>query len=367
MMLLEKYRPSSTREFVGNSAALQEIRKFLLTWQKGSALIIHGPSGTGKTLALKLIANEMGYELLETGADKERRAASMDDFITASTQYSFSRKKKIILMDDMELLESQKSVTELVEKSLYPVVMIVENAYERSMSAYRRRFDAVKFQKARYDSISKFLRRVCDAEGISYDQRSIDQLSKMANGDVRAALLDLEQLVAVNMASATQTGYRDDTNDMFSTVKMVFKSSSLDASKTAMEKCENPDDALAWLEENVAEEYDAGGIAGSMHFLSRADIMNARILRRQAWVLKKYSYAFTFHGVAMSKDMPSARFTKYTFPRFFYRKSPDALRKFAAAMHMSSGKVDRKFLKEISRSKKVRDEVGVTRSELTGI
>src|SRR3989344_1916939 len=128
-MLMEKYRPASTKDFVGNSAALQEIRKFLLTWQKGSALIVHGPSGTGKTLAVKLIANEMGYELLETGADRERRAASMDDFITASTQYSFSRRKKLILMDDMELLESQKSVTELIEKSLYPVVMIVENAY----------------------------------------------------------------------------------------------------------------------------------------------------------------------------------------------------------------------------------------------
>ena len=366
-MLLEKYMPASAKDFLGNGSALLEIRKWLSIWQRGHALIIHGPSGIGKTLAVKMIAREMGYELLEIGADEERKTSDMKNIITSSMQHSFSCKKKLILIDDMEHMESHKSLTELVEKSLYPVVMIVQNVYERNMTAYRRRFETVKFHKVRYDSISKLLRRVCDCEGKKYDDRSIDQMSKMANGDVRAALLDLEQMDAVGMNDVVHTGYRDDANDMFETVKMVFKSSSLETSFAALEKCDNPDDALAWIEENVSDEYTTKGIAGSMHFLSKADIMNCRIIRRQAWILKKYSYVFSFHGVAVSKETNSTAFIRYRVPRFFPRRNEEALSRFAAAMHMSKRKLDRKFLAEITKSRKVRDELGLLKSDLKGI
>ena len=169
------------------------------------------------------------------------------------------------------------------------------------------------------------------------------------------------------MNDVVHTGYRDDANDMFETVKMVFKSSSLETSFAALEKCDNPDDALAWIEENVSDEYTTKGIAGSMHFLSKADIMNCRIIRRQAWILKKYSYVFSFHGVAVSKETNSTAFIRYRVPRFFPRRNEEALSRFAAAMHMSKRKLDRKFLAEITKSRKVRDELGLLKSDLKGI
>src|SRR3989338_1195590 len=101
-MLLEKYMPASAKDFLGNGSAFLEIRKWLSIWQRGHALIIHGPSGIGKTLAVKMIAREMGYELLEIGADEERKTSDMKNIITSSMQHSFSCKKKLILIDDME-------------------------------------------------------------------------------------------------------------------------------------------------------------------------------------------------------------------------------------------------------------------------
>ncbi len=366
-MLLDKYNPKSTKDFVGNAYALQEIRKWLSSWKRGRALIVHGPPGTGKTMAVRLIAAEDGYEILESGADEERKAGDMKSIIGSSMQYSFSGKKKLILIDDMEQLESKKSVAELAEKSLYPVVMMVGDIYEKSMAALRRKCHQIRLSKVRYDSISKFLRGICESEGLAYEQRALDQLSRMANGDVRAALLDMEQMRKADMENVSSVGYRDDTDDMFSTVRMVFKANSIEAATAALRRCSEPDAALAWLEENAASEYDAPGLAGAMHFISKADIMNSRIIARQSWNLKKYSYAFAFSGVALSKAGPGAAFTRYRAPRFFPRRSPDAMRKISPMLHMSAWKLSgemhymRKLLKNSS------SELGLTKEEIRGL
>ncbi|MDI6721038.1 MAG: AAA family ATPase [Candidatus Aenigmarchaeota archaeon] len=362
-MLLHKYLPKTAKEFTGNYAALQEIKKWLSAWQKGSALIVHGPVGTGKTLAVRLIARENGYEVLETGADEELPSAKK--IISSSMQHSFSKRKKIILIDEAEA-EPRKFISELVEKSLYPIIMITGDLYERSMADFRRRFDAVKFTKIRYDTIANFLVRVCEAEGIKYESHAINQLAKMANGDIRAALLDISQTKEISMNSILNTGYRDDTDDIFSTIKIIFKSADFGVVSIAKEKCGNPDDALRWVEENVADEYDAIGIARSMDFISKADIMDSRIIRTQSWNLKKYTYIYSFHGIALSKKAPSSAFVRYKFPRYFPRKSTEAIEKFAANVHTSRRKLAREmnFIKIISKNRDVQDEVGLTKEDL---
>lgn len=364
-MLLEKYAPKSLKEFSGNGQAIDETRKWLQGWQRGHALILHGPTGTGKTLSVRLLAAEMEYELLETGADEERNSTYVKKIISASMQHSFSRRKKLILMDDIEQIESKKHVQELIERSLYPVIVTTENAYDYSLASMRRISHVVKFSKIRYDSISKFLERVCASEGIPHEKRSLDQLARMANGDIRAAILDLEQMKSAEPGTVTGTGHRDDTNDMFSTVRTVFKASSIEGASLALRKCDDPDAAARWLEENIQEEYDRHGIAGSFGFMSKADIMNSRIIRKQSWNLAKYSNILSFYGTALSKKNSNNSFVRYRPPRFFPRKSDEPHGKFAAAMHMSKRKLDTNFMRSLAKSRKTREELGLTKDDVS--
>lgn len=309
-MLLEKYRPESTNEFLGNKEQLNAIRQWLRDWKKGTALLIAGPSGCGKSLSIEMIAKESGCELLKSHASDERGYREFENIIGASQQKSLLLRKKIILVDDLETMESSKGIAELIKSSKYPVVLIAENPYEINAAA-RKSCKTVMFSRIRHDTIANFLKYVCKNEGMARKDSDMEQLARACNGDVRAALIDLE----------CGSAYRESEESVFNTLKVIFKASSIENVQAAISNSDKPiDELLLWLEENIAEEYsDAEEVATAYDCLSKADITSTRIIRRQSWTLQKYLNT-AVHGIAMSKKSASRRFVSYKPPRFFSRK-----------------------------------------------
>ena len=52
-MLLEKCEPKTITDMIGNVAQSKEIKKWIQAWKKGSALLLYGPTGCGKSLSVK--------------------------------------------------------------------------------------------------------------------------------------------------------------------------------------------------------------------------------------------------------------------------------------------------------------------------
>ena len=325
-MLLEKYKPKSSREIIGNALAVSQIRKWLATWgqhaAKGGvsrgALYVHGQTGTGKTLAVELLAREAVYELLRCGADEARNLEYIRTFLSAGNQQSLFFKKKLILIDDFEIIESKKGITELIKNAKCPVVMI---SSEYNLSAPLRKYcTVVKFAKLNSSEMYKFLDAVCKTEHISIDKALLSRLSR--SGDARASLIDLEALTE---------GYRDTEDDIFAALRILFRA-------TSIENVPRREDLIAWIEENIPEEYETSEeVARAYDYLSKADIYTARIMKRQAWSLKKYQIELSTRGVAMSKDKQSKKFVMYKRPRF-YGNNDRLLEAIAERTHTSKRK-----------------------------
>lgn len=313
-MLLEKYRPRKSREMVGNATQVWQIRKWL---QRGGTLYVHGPTGVGKTLAVELIAREAGYELLRCGADEKRNLDYIKNFLSASGQQSLLFKKKLILVDDFDIIESRKGITELIKNSRCPVVLI---SNEYNLPAQLRRYcSIVKFTKPRPGEIYKFLERVCMQEKINADKTFLTKLSR--SGDVRASLIDL----------AFAGGHRDSEDDIFAALRILFKA-------TSIENVPLRDDLIVWIEENIPEEYQSSEeIANAYDYLSKADLHAARIIKRQSWNLQKYSMKLALYGVAMSKNQQNKKFVRYNRPRF-YPNNRHTLERIAEKTHTSKRK-----------------------------
>lgn len=297
--------------------AASQIKKWLATWKNG-ALYIHGQTGTGKTLAVELVAKELNYELLRCGADEARNLEYIRTFLSAGNQQSLFFKKKLILIDDFEIIESKKGVTELIKNTRSPVVMI---STEYNLSAPLRKYCAVvKFAKLNSSEMYKFLDAVCKTEQISIDKPLLTKLSR--SGDARASLIDLEALTE---------GHRDTEDDIFAALRLLFRA-------TSIENVPRREDLIAWIEENIPEEYETSEeIARAYDYLSKADIYTARIMKRQAWSLKKYQLELSTQGVAMSKNVQNRKFVSYKRP-VFYRGNEQLLEAIAEKTHTSKRK-----------------------------
>ena len=93
----KKHIPSSS------SSVFQEnfgsIRSYVQHFKKGSkAVLIHGPTGIGKTVSIHILASELNYEIIELNASDFRDEASILSVIgNASQQMSLFSKGKIII------------------------------------------------------------------------------------------------------------------------------------------------------------------------------------------------------------------------------------------------------------------------------
>src|SRR3989338_4966091 len=297
LMLAEKYKPETLEEVVGNREQIKEIESWLKGWRKGEALFLYGPSGCGKSLIVELLAKKLNLELIESHANENRGYKELKDTVMKSAhQQSLLRRGKLVLIDEVDAVDSAKGVTEIISGSDFPVVLIGETPYESSLSAVRKSCRLVKFCGIRHDLIAAFLKNICSMEKIEFDGIAITQLARSCNGDIRAALNDLETLLKADMAHVKNLPSRTQERNIFDTLKAIFKSSSIRNAKAAVSDSDkSPEDILLWLEENIPDEYeDIDEIAAAYDYLSRADLLSAR---RQS----RYSADIGVLGVAMSK------------------------------------------------------------------
>lgn len=325
-MLLEKYEPKSIDEMIANRSRAKEVLKWLENWKSG-ALILNGPSGCGKSLAVKLIVKNLGFEILYF------YGANLKEVLSSSNQASLFHKGKLIVAE---------RPNEKLLKLRVPVIFICDNLYDASFRTIRKKCRVVKFQKPRVDSLLKFAKKVCENEGIAYTERALSQLIRMEDGDVRSLLLDLEVFrdAGIDMKALDDFGYREIFHSIFDVLKIIFKTAKIENVRDILRKSEKSiDEILFWLEENIAKEYERKEeIAKAFDFLSVADIFSARIIKRQAWSLKKYLNIAPY-GVALSKKNPYSKFVMYSPPKLFFKKqNNEALQEISENLHCSTKK-----------------------------
>ncbi|MBU5575020.1 MAG: replication factor C large subunit [Candidatus Aenigmatarchaeota archaeon] len=348
-MLVEKYKPKILKDIVGQDEAIKEFTNFLKNYKLGEVAIICGPVGSGKTSLVRAAANEMGYSLIEFSTENVKNISTIINLLSESTKLaSLVNKPKLIFFDEIDnlILNDRKGLNEILKiskHSLYPIVMTVNNIYNPKLKPLVDSAKVIKFKKISVFSIEKYLKKICDIEKVKIDELIIKQISRSCNGDMRSALLELQNAIAAY--SKEYSSWHDTQLNVFDTLKIVFKSNFILSSLDAINKCEiEPEKLLFWIEKNIPLEYSKPEeIASAYEKLSKADLFLSKVVKRQNWRFKEYMIEI-LAGINLSREKPNNKFIFYQPPDQYFKNQEKNLKEIALKLHCSSKKIKNEYL-----------------------
>ncbi len=333
MLYTIKHAPKKIEQMIGNEEAKLAILTWAREWERnnrGKPLLLHGPSGVGKTLAAYCLANEFDWQMVETNASNLRDKESVQKLLGISSgSMSLFGGKRLILFDEVDSAFDRGEVAELtkiLKESRQPIVLTANDIWGQKFAPIRVLTTPIQFRAVNSRSVKNYLTRIASEEKIGSEL--VEQIGENAGGDLRRALIDLQS----GMISVT-----DKKIDSFKTVASILKAKSFADAKRAADESETDFDMLYWwIEENIPVEFEKPSeVAKALDYLSKADVFLGRIRRRQNFRYFKYAIALATAGVSSAKEERYSKFVKYNFPSYIKK--------------LSSTKASRALLKDASR------------------
>src|SRR3989338_1997526 len=318
-----KYQPPRLSGMVGNKENIAELVKFISTYKRGGkGFALEGPTGTGKTAAVIALAAELDLELVEMNASDVRNEKGISSTAgQASKQMSLFAKGKIILLDEADSVSVTKdrgapsAIADLIEQSAFPVILTATNLDESKFSAIRKKVKRLSWKQPNSDEIAIVLERIAKEESLDIEKDVFKSLALRSNGDIRAAVTDLQILATkkkITKADLDSLGERNTHSALKTLLIKVFKNSDPKIALQAMDEAnEDPDEAMLWIDENLPYEYRVKDLSDAYDFLSRADVYKGRIRKQQHWRYLVYIIAFMTAGVAISKTKKNPAMREY--------------------------------------------------------
>ena len=318
-----KYIPKTSAEIFGQEKGLLVLKDFIANYKqkKHKAALVYGPIGVGKTSAILALAKELNYDLLEINSSDLRNAESISSFLNSALgQQSLFFRSKIILIDEIDNLSGTKDrgcipeIVKAIEKSSFPVIMTANDIFEPKLKPLKTKALLIEFEKLPNLSIIKAIRSICEQENIPYEEKAISSLARQADGDLRAALIDLQVLSngKVNFEEVMLLSDRKRTTSITSSLQLIFKSSSVENALTSLDNLDvDLDEVFLWIDENLPLEYNSESLSEAYNHLSRADVFRGRISRKQHWHFLVYINNLLSAGVSSAKEKKEAGFVKY--------------------------------------------------------
>ncbi|MBI5332444.1 MAG: Flp pilus assembly complex ATPase component TadA [Candidatus Aenigmarchaeota archaeon] len=271
-MLLEKYKPVRIEEMVNKAAAME--LKDLLRVKK--PFIITGPAGSGKTLALNILAKEMNYEIIHL----------VDDMLKTpeiAKQRSIFYKGKIFIIE-LDSLRTLERLDDFAKQSAFPIVLSANDIYQKRYFELRKKHKLVKFRKVSDIYLMNIVKKICLRESIPCSDMALGNLVSLYNGDIRAVLIALECLRAEGITPSSIKNLEEcKFLNVFDVLLEVYNGEL----RHAIRLLSNMDqDIEPWIEENII---DGKSIAAN-ELLAKADLFKTRIERTGSWSLQKYYF-----------------------------------------------------------------------------
>jgi replication factor C large subunit len=380
LSLSEKYRVKKFTDLIGQEPAINEIKQFIREFPKKRALILHGPAGTGKTSLVIAAAKENNLDILELNASDLRNKKQLEQILKpASAQMSLFQRGKILLMDEVDGVTGTDiggipELIRVIETTSHPMIMTCNDVWQSKLSQVRTKSKMVEMKPLDLGTMVSLLSIICEKENIRKEPIFLKQIAIKAQGDVRAALNDL-QAYSEGDSIIDIKERRDVEDSIFNILKRLFKEREpfleiFDSSSLSI------DEIFLWLEENIPKEYKNETLVRAYSALSKADVFRGRIYKNNSYRFLIYQNVFQSAGISFAKKMPLPQsFTRYERPKRVLKiwmhnqkteKKKSIAKKLAKYAHCSTRRAMRDFelLTPLLRKPEIQRDLKMSEEEI---
>jgi DNA polymerase-3 subunit gamma/tau len=221
-VLYRKWRPQSFAEVAGQEPITRTLRNSIASGKLAHAYLFCGPRGTGKTTLGRLLAKAANcaapldgepcnkcdscaafiegraIDFVEQDAASHNSVEDIRQLRENAGLTPMAGERKVYLLDEVHMLSgaAQNALLKTLEEPPPHIVFVLATTESHKVSgtivSRCQRFD---LKRIPMPAAAARLRVICDKEGFSLDDASLEEIARAATGSLRDAVNALEQVV----------------------------------------------------------------------------------------------------------------------------------------------------------------------------
>ena len=187
---VEKFRPDTLEGYLGNEEFINGLQEWI-NKNDFPNLLLHGPAGTGKTTAAKLVVKNINCDFIYLNCSDENGIDTIRDKVKQFASGATFKPLKVVILDEADFLtiNAQAALRNVIESfSLTTRFIFTCNFAERIIDPLQSRLTSFHLITPEPKQIAKHLKDILEQEQVEFDVSDLVNVVKKTYPDIRRSL-----------------------------------------------------------------------------------------------------------------------------------------------------------------------------------